>query len=94
MTSGGQPATAWRRLRIIRWTVWGAGLAGIVGGRLSWGDPGLARIIVVVPMIVLLAALLSVLLFRCPRCRQFFCFGKRAFNPLARACVHCQLPAQ
>src|SRR5215471_271804 len=94
MTSGGQPAAAWRRLRIMRWTVWGAGIAWMIAGRLAWGDASLARTIVAVPMVVLLAALLWVLLFRCPRCRHFFHFGKRAFNPLARACVHCQLAVQ
>lgn len=85
-------AAAWRSLRARRLAVWGLLFACIVVGRVSGWNKDLPRYALEITFALTVGALLWSAAFRCPRCQEFFRWGRASFNPLASKCVHCQLP--
>ena len=84
---------AWRRRRILRWSVAGALLLAAVARRLRWGSVDLSYAVAAVALVALVVTLVLNVLFRCPGCANYFYWGRRRFEPLAGKCVHCHLKA-
>jgi hypothetical protein len=57
------------------------------------GDRQYAPILAGVALAMFAIVAVLDLLFRCPRCGNFFYWGRGRFNPMARRCTHCDLPA-
>jgi hypothetical protein len=94
MSDESRYAAAGRRLRIARLVVLGLPLPAVVVGRLNWGNWGdrdLARAAAAALLVAFVLAAAGLALFRCPRCRRFFCWSRRTVRPLSRSCVHCGL---
>ena len=88
-------AAAWRRKRLLRWSLVGLLFAALATRRLHrWGDSGLADALGAAVLTLLVVVLALIVLFRCPRCNEFFYWGRRSVKPFGRRCVHCQLQAQ
>src|SRR5262249_57250596 len=70
MTDSSNPA--WRRKRVLRWSLWSLIRAALIVRRLAWGDRIVAETAaaVVLGLLVVVGALNA--LFRCPGCGKFF----------------------
>src|SRR5262245_52947069 len=80
---------AWRRKRVLRWSLWSLMVAALIVRRLAWGDRIVAETaaaVVLVLLVVVVVVALNVL-FRCPGCGKFFHWGRRVLNPFTRRCV-------